>query len=247
MVYFYIIIFLLHIMESISGFGSTAIGIPILSLFLGTEPALLLVSTAGHVLCAVVFISQYKKTAVRELLIILAVIMPFLPIGYLLYAQMRGHEALLRLIMGVIVTFVSSREIYRRLIKKDEGDPPRWLVYGSLGVGAVAQGMLSMGGALINVYALTRIKDKSAFRATMVSVWLITNTISMCFRLFVLKAYTADIWMAVLYSVPLVLIAFYIGNKLHHKIADQSFISLVYFIQLISGLISIASGLSLFS
>lgn len=109
--------------------------------------------------------------------------MPFLPIGYLLYAQLRGHEAMLRLIMGLIVTFVSAREIWRRQIKKEEGDPPRWLVYSSLGLGAVAQGMLSMGGALINVYALTRIKDKSAFRATMVSVWLITNTISMFFRL----------------------------------------------------------------
>ncbi|MDD4187145.1 MAG: hypothetical protein PHC72_06450, partial [Eubacteriales bacterium] len=76
MVYFYIIIFLLHIMESISGFGSTTISIPILSLFVGTESALLLVSTAGHVLCAVVFLTQYKKTVLRELFIILAVIMP---------------------------------------------------------------------------------------------------------------------------------------------------------------------------
>lgn len=246
MVYFYIIIFLLHIMESISGFGSTTIGIPILSLFVGTEPALLLVSTAGHVLCAVVFLTQYKKTVLRELFIILAVIMPFLPIGYLLYAQLRGHEAMLRLIMGIIVTFVSAREIWRRQIKKEEGDPPRWLVYSSLGLGAVAQGMLSMGGALINVYALTRIKDKSAFRATMVSVWLITNTISMLFRLFVLKAYTREIWYAVLYSVPLVIVAFIIGNRLHHKISDKRFVNLVYSIQLVSGLISIASAIFLF-
>ena len=106
--------------------------------------------------------------------------------------------------------------------------------------------MLSMGGALIHVYALTRIKDKSAFRATMVSVWLITNTISMLFRLFVLKAYTKEIWYAVLYSVPLVIVAFIIGNRLHHKISDKRFVNLVYSIQLVSGLISIASAIFLF-
>jgi len=43
-----------------------------------------------------------------------------------------------------------------------------------------------------------------------------------------------------------VIIAFIIGNKLHHKISDKRFVNLVYSIQLVSGLISIASAIFLF-
>ncbi len=245
MIYFYIIIFLLSISDTIAGFGSTTIGIPILALAVGTEKALLLMATAGLALYVVVFVTQFKKIVWKELLIILACILPVLPIGYLLYAKLRTFEWALRLAMGILVTFVSGREIWRRWIKKDLTDPPRWYAYTSLGIGALAQGMLSMGGALINVYTLTRMKDKSAFRATMVTVWLITNTISMFYRMFALHAYTPEIWTGVLYSVPLVILAFFIGNALHHKIPDKTFVNIVYSIQLLSGLMAIASGLSL--
>jgi uncharacterized membrane protein YfcA len=244
-VYFFIVLFLMHILESITGFGSTSIGIPILSLALGTEASVALLSAAGLILCLVVAATQYKKVQLRELLIILAAVIPIMPIGYLLFAKLRLMEWALRLIMGLVVTFVASREIWRRMIRKDAGDPPQWLVYSAFGVGAVVQGMFSMGGALINVYVLTRIRDKSMFRATMVMVWLITNTISLMFRMFVLHSYTRQIWTNVLYSIPLVFIAFFIGNKLHHRIPNEKFANFVYIVQLISGLLSIAGGINL--
>jgi uncharacterized membrane protein YfcA len=168
-----------------------------------------------------------------------------MPVGYLLYSKLRFMEWALRLIMGAVITFVAAHQIWRNMIKKEHYEPSRWAMYSALGVGAVVQGMFSMGGALINVYSLTRIKDKSAFRATMVAVWIITNTISLMFRIFFLHAYTKPIWMSVLYSIPLVFIAFFIGNKLHNKIPNEKFANVVYIVQLASGLISIASGVAL--
>ncbi len=168
-----------------------------------------------------------------------------MPVGYLLYAKLRTTEWILRLIMGTFITIISAREIWRRIVRKDNSDPPRWLIYSSLGVGAIVQGMLSIGGALINVYALTRIKDKSEFRATMVVVWLVTNIISLMFRVFVLHAYTPAMWTAVLYSLPLIGAAYYLGNKLHNRIPNERFANVVYCIQLTSGIISISSGIAL--
>ena len=245
MIYFYIIVFLMHIMETITGFGSTSIGIPFLALAVGTEASLLLMSTAGMVLCLIVLITQYKKVQVKEFMIILACILPVMPIGFLLYTKLRTTEWILRLIMGFVITLVSGREIWRRLVQKDRSDPPAWLIYFSLAAGALLQGMLSIGGALINVYALNRIKDKGAFRATMVSVWLVSNSFILLFRVFYLQAFTPAIWLALLYSLPLIFIAFYLGNKLHKKVPNQAFANLVYLIQLAGGLISIVSGLSL--
>ena len=245
MYYFYIVVFLMHIMETITGFGSTSIGIPFLALSVGTETSLLLLSTAGLVLCLIVLITQYKKIQIKEALIILACILPIMPVGFLLYTKLRATEWILRLLMGLVITFVSAREIWRRMVQKDTADPPRWIIYLSLAIGALVQGMLSIGGALINVYALTRLKDKGEFRATMVTVWLISNIFTLLFRVFYLKAFTPAIWQAILYSLPLIVIAFYLGNKLHNKVPNERFANLVYFIQLAGGLISITSGLSL--
>lgn len=245
MAVFFIVLFIMHILESIVGFGSTSIGIPILALALGTETSVALLSASGLILCLVVAVTQYKKIQRRELLVILAAVIPILPVGYLLFSKLRLMEWALRLIMGSVVTMVAVREIWRRVIHKDTGDPPKWLVYSAFGIGAVLQGMFSMGGALINVYALTRIKDKSSFRATMVMVWLITNTISLMFRIFVLHSYTQTIWINIFYSIPLVFIAFFIGNKLHNKIPNEKFANFVYLVQLVSGLFSITGGILL--
>ena len=144
--------------------------------------------------------------------------------------------------MGLVVTFVASANLAAHDAKRC-GDPPQWLVYSAFGVGAVVQAC-SPGGALINVYVLTRIRDKSMFRATMVMVWLITNTISLMFRMFVLHSYTRQIWTNVLYSIPLVFIAFFIGNKLHHRIPNEKFANFVYIVQLISVFVD-AGGINL--
>lgn len=242
MILFFILLFLTHILEAVAGFGSPAIAIPILSLLLGTETSVALFSTAGLVLCLLIAINSRKEIQFKELLFMLAAIVPIMPVGYLLFARLRPYEWALRLVMGLIVCFVAGREIWRKMIKREEGDPPKWFVYTTFAVGAVVQGMLSMGGALVNVYALTRIKDKSKFRATMVMVWLITNTISLLYRAFVLDVYTSAIWLNVLYAIPLVLVAFFIGNHLHRKIPNAQFASLVYIVQLVSGLFAIAGS-----
>ena len=245
MILFFILLFFTHILEAIAGFGSPAIAIPILSLVLGTETSVALFSAAGLVLCLLIACNGRKEIQFKELLFMLAAIVPLMPVGYLLFARLRPYEWALRLVMGLIVCFVAGREIWRKMIKKEVGDPPKWFVYATFTLGAVVQGMLSMGGALINVYALTRIKDKSKFRATMVMVWLITNTISLFYRVFALDVYTPTIWLNVLYAIPLVLIAFFIGNRLHQEIPNAKFANFVYLVQLASGIFAILGGLTL--
>jgi len=166
----------------------------------------------------------------RQFLIIAAGILPFLPVGYALYSQIRPFEWLLRLVMGAVVTLVAGHELWRRLVKKDDSDLPRWAVYTA---------------PLINVYTLTRIKDKSVFRATMSAIWVMTISFSMVYRIFFLRAYSASTWTWILYALPLVIIGFLLGNKLHYKVPAEKFVTIVYSVQLISGLFSILGGVLL--
>jgi heme/copper-type cytochrome/quinol oxidase subunit 4 len=156
------------------------------SLSLGPEASVALLSASGLVLCFLVIATQYKKVRKHEFLVIIACIVPIMPLGYLLYAKLRPYEGVLKLIMGVVIAYVSVRAIYWRMIRKQENKTSRFGMYLALGVGAIVQGMFSTGGALINVYTASRIRDKSEFRATLVAVWITTNVISLIYRTLVL-------------------------------------------------------------
>lgn len=242
MVWYYIIVFFMIAIEAVVGFGSTSIGIPILSLSIGTEASVALLSASGLILCFLVLPTQLRKVRVREYLTIIACIVPIMPLGYLLYGTLRSYEGVLKLIMGVVIAFVSVHAIYWRIIRKREKETSRVGMYVALGVGAVVQAMFSTGGALINVYSISKIKDKSEFRATMVAVWITTNIISTIYRVFVLHMYTQMICMSILYALPLIVVAFLIGNRLHKMVSNGKFADFVYIIQLASGLLSVAAG-----
>ena len=244
MVFYLLLVLLMNVIEAIAGFGSISIGVPILSLFWGAETSVALFTVTSLLMLFIMLVTQYKKINVREFLIITACIVPIMPVGYLLFAKLRYIEWALRLIIGSLVTLVSGREILRMIRKKEAREMPKGAMYASLGVGAVIQGMFSMGAPLINIYALSRLKDKGAFRATMVAVWIVTNSIFTLYRAFVLNVYTKPILTNIAYALPLVVVAFFIGNWLHNKISNEKFSNYVYIIQFISGLISIAGGIS---
>ena len=228
--------------EAVVGFGSTSIGIPLLSLSLGTEASVALLSASGLILCFLVIATQYKKVNVRAFLTIVVCIIPIMPAGFLLYVKLRAYEGVLKLIMGAVIAFVSVRAIYWRMIRAREKETSRAGMYLALGVGAVVQGMFSTGGALINVYTASKIKDKGEFRATMVAVWIATNVITTAYRALALHMYTRDVCVSIAYALPLILLAYFVGNRIHKRIPNGSFMNLVYIVQLVSGLIAVFAG-----
>ena len=243
MILFFIIVFIVNVIEAIAGFGSISIGVPILSIFMGAEDSIAILTVTSLLMLAIMFVTQFKKINWKEFLIILACILPIMPFGYILFAKLRHSEWALRLIIGVLVTLVSGREILRMLRKKEEQPMSKAGMYVALGVGSVIQGMLTMGAPLINIYALNRLRDKSTFRATMVTVWLATNVITTVYRALVMDVYTKPILTHIGYALPLVVVAFVVGNYLHHKISNEKFSNFVYIIQFTAGLISIAGGI----
>jgi hypothetical protein len=243
MIWYYVVVFFMLAVEAVVGFGSTSIGIPILSLAIGTEASVALLCASGLLMCFLVLPTQYKKVRVREFLTIIACILPIMPLGYLLYEKLRAYEGILRLIMGTVITFVSLNAIYWRILRKQEKETSRAGMYVALGVGAIVQAMFSTGGALINVYSISKIRDKSEFRATMVAVWITTNVISTVYRVFVLHMYTPTICLNIVYALPLIVVAYLIGNRLHRKIPNGKFVDFIYIIQLLGGLLSVATGI----
>lgn len=233
----------MSVIEAIAGFGAISIGVPILSFYMGAEASVALFTAIGLFMLAIMLVTQFRKIKWREFLIILCCILPIMPVGYLLFAKLRYVEWALRLIIGILVTSVSGREILHMIRGKEQKNLSRYAMYASLATGAVLQGMFSMGAPLINIYALSRMKDKGTFRATMAAVWIVTNIISTFYRVLVLHVYTEGLTLMVVYALPLVIVAFLAGNWLHYKIPNEKFSSFVYIIQFVAGLISITGGI----
>jgi hypothetical protein len=49
--------------------------------------------------------------------------------------------------------------------------------------------------------------------------------------------------MSIVYSLPIIVVAFLIGNRVHNLVPNEKFMDWVYIVQLISGLIAIAAGI----
>ncbi|WP_298633808.1 sulfite exporter TauE/SafE family protein [uncultured Umboniibacter sp.] len=95
-----------------------------------------------------------------------------------------------------------------------------------IGVSGVIHGMYASGGPLL-VYAMSKAaKGKAAFRATLVTVWLSLNSV-------LTVAYLIDgRLLAQGYSIallaPMVLAGAWVGNWMHHRVDEASFLQLVY-------------------
>jgi hypothetical protein len=48
--------------------------------------------------------------------------------------------------------------------------------------------------------------------------------------------------VSIAYALPLILLAYFVGNRIHKRIPNGSFMNLVYIVQLVSGLIAVFAG-----
>ena len=107
-------------------------------------------------------------------------------------------------------------------------------------LGGIFHGAFSSGGPLIIIYATEKIKDKSAFRATMCMVWLAMNVLLLTQMAFAGQL-GADVWKTALWGLPALVVGTVLGDWAHHRIRDTVFTKLTYGILLLSGVFMVVN------
>lgn len=106
---------------------------------------------------------------------------------------------------------------------------------GVLFLSGVIHGMFLSGGALLVIYAVNALKEKSVIRATLAPVWIILNTL-MLIQEWISGRVTGKMLGLTGACVIPVFVAIIIGSALHKRIRQDVFVKLTYALLVISGI-----------
>ncbi len=230
---FSLIVVLSHFLEGITGFGSTALSMPFLTVLLGIDVAKPLLTLYTLILTLYVLARAHRDIDWKSFGRMMGVLVIALPIGIWLY-NVLPQKPLLAL-LAVFMILVSVRGlltafgVLRQRVAMREG-PALLLVF----LGGIMHGAFSSGGPLIILYATERIKDKSRFRATMCMVWLTLNTLILV-QMALGGQLTSEMLGMSLWGLPALVVGTLLGDLMHKRISGRVFLKLTYFVLLLSG------------
>jgi uncharacterized membrane protein YfcA len=224
-----IIIFIAHILKGLSGFGSGLIAIPLLALFLPITfivPVLGLLSYSGTVLQSF----SLRKQVVWKVILPL---IPFTMIGIAaaVWVLSTVDAYVLVFCLGL---FVFLYAIYSLLPIQDIQTSRYWIVVVSGGFGGLVSALFGTGGPFYVIYLKTRGLNKSQFRATIASIFLIDGGARIV-GYASSGLYTPQVLSLVAMLFPVLFIGMYVGHHLHIKIDQKQFNLVISVTLLLSG------------
>lgn len=220
--------------EALTGFGSIIIAVALGANFYPIPEILPLVVPLNLLLSAYFVVRYFKLINGSALLKMIFPIMGFgTLLGYYLIQFIEGET--LKFIFGASVVFFAIREIYKYFNNKERSRQMLWQFQSFwIFAGGVIHGIYGSGGPML-VYALSgNSLNKGVFRATLSAIWFAMNLL-----LTMMYIYSRQInnhnFGKLMIIFPIVLIGIVLGELLHHRINEEKFKLVVYFLLLLSG------------
>jgi uncharacterized membrane protein YfcA len=229
-------ILLAYTLEAITGFGSIVIALSLGILVLPIDIVLPILVALNIPMSATI---AYKNRHSINTHLLFKVILPGMLLGTVTGYFVKPYidEERLKTLFGLLIIWFSSRELWRMHHAQTDAARATWLTRIITYVAGITHGLFASGGPLL-VYAVAGTKiDKSAFRATMVVVWLSMN--SLLFIAFLIDGRMQPLLGNIALYLPLLIVAVKLGNYLHHKLDEKHFRMGIYYLLLLTGMILI--------
>lgn len=241
--WFGLCIMLAWTIEAMSGFGSIVIALSLGALLLPIE-AMLPVLVTLNVLTSGWLMWQHRAHVDRRLLLrtILPGMLPATLLGIYLRDVLPGPA--LKVAFALLILWFALKELWAMRRQKAAAAHPVGQTQLLVAAAGITHGLFASGGPLL-VYALAgRQLGKAAFRATLISLWLILNGV-LC-AIFLLQGRIAAHLPEVAGYLPVVALSVWLGNHLHHRIDEARFRVLVFRLLALVGLALLLSQLLVF-
>ena len=226
-----LVMLLAYVVFGLTGFGSTVIAVPLLAHLVPLTFAVPLVLLLDAVFGTWAGVRYRREARYREI----GILMPFLVIG-----MIAGVTLLVtlseRLLLGTLGVFVLGYGVVCLLRPVAARSLARgWAV--PLGAaGGVFSALYGTGGVIYIIYLAGRIRDKTALRATIATVLVI----SVALRLVLFGAtgllVQEGLLAACILLLPVGALGVWIGNSLHHALPGAGVVRLVYGLLVVSGI-----------
>lgn len=231
---FGLIVFVTHFIQGVTGFGCAILAMPFCIMLVGIGVARPVLTVLALVLDVCLLVLSWKKVDWREYRRILLFVLPGLPVGMVAYNVLPGTA--LQRVLAVFMVIVGIQGLAVQTHHTTGATPrvwPTWLLDVLLFIGGAIQGAFTSGGPPVIIYATQKIKDKGAFRATLVAIWTTLN-------LFIIGDIIARHELAglagrlVLSSLPFLALGGLLGDVAHRRISGEGFNRLIYVVLLVS-------------
>ena len=230
-----VVLFVAYLIRGIAGFGSGLIAVPLLSLAVPVPAVVPLVVTLDYVGSASQGVKNVDQIAWREQLILI----PFMVVGITLglFLLHSFPPVILARVLGV---FVILYAIYRWIPQQPrKGSRLFGVLFGVLG--GLLGALFGTGGPFYVIYLNLRALEKTVFRATFATNFLIDGGIR-------LVAYA---WMgliglgtlgALVLALPVATVALYLGGRIQTGLSQVAFVRVISLLLVGSGLALLLKG-----
>lgn len=227
---FMAVLFVANTIQTITGFAGNLLAMPPSMKLIGVNEAKTVINIFTMVACLVITIQNRKHIQWKILGKMLVFMTVGMAVGVVMF-DMISLDILLTM-YGIMIILIALKKLF---IKKDIS-LPQWFMVVVLLLAGIIHGMFLSGGALLVVYAVSVLKDKNQFRATVAPVWVLLDAI-LIFSHYSKGFYTQENLILITASmVPLVL-SVKIGNILYKKINQEMFLKITYILLIISGIV----------
>lgn len=227
-----LIIITAYTFRGVTGFGSGLISIPLLALFLPLTFVVPFISILD--ISASLIHTIHTRKHVSWKVILRALPFALLGVTFGLFIIKSINTVILVKALGAFIILFAIYSFVSPTLKKD--DSSIWPVFAGF-FGSLIGTLFGTGGPFYVFYFHLQQLDKTVFRATCAAVFLIDGLIRATG--FTLSGfYTSEVLLNILYAIPIMFFAMYVGEHLHTNISQRTF-------QRAIGIFLIFSGIAL--
>ncbi len=229
---FIIVIFFANMLQAVTGFAGTLLAMPPSIKLIGVDEAKFVLNVITQISGLMIVCTGFRDINWKEFAKMFTLMSLGMFVGLKIFDVVPTRY--LMFFYGVMIILIALKKIF----VKREWDLPKVTLLVILFLAGIIHGMFVSGGSLLVIYAVTALKDKREFRATIALIWVVIG----CYitgGMVIENSYTSHgLILLALSVIPLVL-ATWIGTKLVSKIPQAVFMKITYVLLLVSGVLAI--------
>ena len=232
---FYIVILTANIFQGITGFAGTVLAMPASLFLVGYGVAKPILNVFGFFSGIYVFAGNRQNVDRPVLQKILLIMGGGVIAGIIVKSFVNIEARWLYVLLGIFVCAVAVFGLFAKKTEEKTESRNNIKDYCLLLTAGIVHGIFVCGGPLVITYLTKCLPDKTKFRATISTVWIIFNGVILISDI-IAGAFTAPVLLQLCFSTPFLFAGMYIGSILVQKMDQSFFMKLTYVLLLLSGL-----------
>ena len=190
-----------------------------------------------------VFLTQKKHVNWKELRKVVLIMAVGIFGGFFLKHLLTGYDTVLYKALGIFVILLAVQGYWNSVHRKNgeekaasAGKKEEVKSIALLVSSGIVHGMFVSGGPLLIGYLSKAIKEKTSFRATISTIWIILNTIILIQDIHT-GLWTTKLLVTQVISTPFMIVGMIIGSVLVKRMSQEVFMKLTYILLFLSGVL----------